>query len=152
MESLAFNIVARIDDLIYVDELSRQSDSLSSTPKVSIIAQKKVGLPYSVSISGTPYGTAFTTPSFSPAPAPSPAKGERTPFLSCNNSKAPRRGLGVKRVLTNYLGGDVRVKSCGNLFEGLGSISNKNAEVMITSRSNPEGGPEQRIIESSAWK
>jgi hypothetical protein len=149
LESLAFNIVARIDDLIYVDELTRQSDSLSSTPKVSIIAQKKVGIPYSVSISGTPYGTAFTTPSFSPAPVSSPAKGERTPFLSFNNSKPPRRGLGVKRVLTNYLGGEVRVKNCSNLFEGLGSISNKNAEV-ITSRSSLEGS--ERHMESSAWK
>lgn len=155
LESLAFNIVARIDDLLYVDELTRHSDSLLSTPKVKMVTQKKAGIPYSVSISGTPYGTAFTTPSFSPAPVPSPSKVERTPFLSSNNNnnntKPPRRGLGVKRVLTNYLGGgDARVKSCGNIFETLGSVSNKNAEVMITSGSNQ--GDQERHIESSAWK
>lgn len=149
MESLAFNIVARIDDLLYVDELTKQSDSLLSTPKVTKITQKKGGIPYSVSISGTPYGTAFTTPSFSPAPmpVPSPSKVERTPFLSNNNNNAKptRRGLGVKRVLTNYLGGDARVKSCGNIFETLSSVSNKNGEVItFGSDSNSES--------SSAWK
>lgn len=141
--------MARIDDLLYVDELTKQSDSLLSTPKVSKITQKKGGIPYSVSISGTPYGTAFTTPSFSPAPVavPSPSKVERTPFLSRNNNaKPPRRGLGVKRVLTNYLGGDARVKSCGNIFETLSSVSNKNGEVMIASATD------SNIEESSAWK
>lgn len=149
--------MARIDDLLYVDELTKQSDSLLSTPKVSKITQKKGGIPYSVSISGTtPYGgTAFTTPSFSPAPVavPSPSKVERTPFLSSNNNaKPPRRGLGVKRVLTNYLGGggggDARVKSCGNIFETtLSSVSNKNGQVMIASASD-----NNNIQSSSAWK
>ncbi|CAL5363716.1 hypothetical protein CsSME_00000880 [Camellia sinensis var. sinensis] len=131
LESLAFNIVARIDDLLYVDDLTRHSDKLGSVPTVSVIAQKRVSVSHSVPGSGTPYRTAFTTPKFSPAPLISPARGEITPFLSGNNNnnKPPRRGFGVKRALTNYLGGDAKVKNCGNPTEGLGLVPNKHAQV-----------------------
>ncbi|KAL2525800.1 Rop guanine nucleotide exchange factor 5 [Abeliophyllum distichum] len=128
LESLAFNIVARIDDLLYVDDLTKQSDKLSSVPKVSVIAHKRVSIPYSVPVSGTPYRSAFATPNFSPAPLISPARGERTPFLSGNCNKPPRRGLGVKRVLTNYLGGDAKVKSSGSTLEATSSTSNRSSE------------------------
>ncbi|KAL0401281.1 UNVERIFIED_CONTAM: Rop guanine nucleotide exchange factor 5 [Sesamum latifolium] len=111
LESLAFNILARIEDLLYVDDINKQSDKLSSVP-----------------VSGTPYRTAQTTPNFSPAPLRSPAKAERTPFLGSNSNKLPRRGLGVKRVLTNYLSGDAKVRTCSNILEGLGSISNRITE------------------------
>ncbi|KHG21721.1 Rop guanine nucleotide exchange factor 1 -like protein [Gossypium arboreum] len=120
LESLAYNIVARIDDLIYVDDLTKYSENLSSVPTtVSLITYKKVPV---VPVSSTPYKTAITRPSFSPAaPLISPAGGERTPFLkenrnnnNNNNSKPHRRGIGVKRVLTNYLGVDPRAKVCGN--------------------------------------
>ncbi|CAK9135683.1 unnamed protein product [Ilex paraguariensis] len=124
LESLAFNIVARIDDLLYVDDLTRQSDKLEPVPTVSVISHKKVSIPYSVSVSGTPY----KTPNFSPASLVSPARGERTPFLRGNSNKPPRLGFGVKRVLTNYLGGETKAKNCGNSLEGSRSISNRNAE------------------------
>uniref|UniRef100_A0A2N9J8L5 PRONE domain-containing protein n=1 Tax=Fagus sylvatica TaxID=28930 RepID=A0A2N9J8L5_FAGSY len=104
LESLAFNIVARIDDLLYVDDLTKHSDRLSSTPTVSVISHKTVSIPYSVSVSSTPYKTTFSTPSFSPMPLISPTRGERTPFLINNNNnnnnnhiKPHRRQLGVKR-------------------------------------------------------
>ncbi|KAJ8535450.1 hypothetical protein K7X08_023170 [Anisodus acutangulus] len=104
LESLAFNIVARIDDLLYVDDLTRQSDKLST------IAHKKV--------SGTPY----RTPNISPVPLISPARGERTPFLTANTNKLARRGFGVKRALSNYLGCEAKTafasisnKSCDNI-------------------------------------
>ncbi|CAA3022353.1 rop guanine nucleotide exchange factor 5-like [Olea europaea var. sylvestris] len=137
LESLAFNIVARIDDLLYVDDLTKKSDNLSSVTKVSVIAQKRVSIPSAVPVSGTPYRSAFATPSFSPAPLISPSRGERTPFLSGNCNKPPRRGLGVKRVLTNYLGGDTKVKSSGSILEGTGSTSNRCNEG--TSCLNIEG-------------
>ncbi|XP_060189302.1 rop guanine nucleotide exchange factor 5-like [Lycium barbarum] len=99
LESLAFNIVARIDDLLYVDDLTRQSDKLSA------IAHKKV--------SATPY----RTPNFSPVPLISPARGERTPFLTANTSnKLARRGIGVKRVLSNYLGCEAKTKNSLEAF------------------------------------
>ncbi|KAJ9175799.1 hypothetical protein P3X46_014314 [Hevea brasiliensis] len=130
LESLAFNIVARIDDLLYVDDLTKHSDKLS-VPTVSVIAHKKVSIPYSVPVSGTPYKT-FSTPSFSPAPLISPARGERTPFLhnittSNNSNKPPRRGFGVKRVLTNYLGVDTKPKICVNSTEAT-TCPNPNTE------------------------
>lgn len=128
LESLAYSIVARIDDLLYVDDLTKHSDKLSPVPTVSVIAHKKVSIPYSVSVSGTPYKTTFSTPGFSPASLVSPARGERerTPFLSSKNNidKPHRHGLGVKRVLTNYLGVDARPRICGNPADSSSSASN----------------------------
>ncbi|PSR93155.1 Rop guanine nucleotide exchange factor like [Actinidia chinensis var. chinensis] len=142
LESLAFNIVARIDDLLYVDDLTTHSDKFSSVPRVSVIANKRAPAPHSVPVLGTPYKTAFATPSFSPAPLVSPARGERTPFLiNGNSNRPPRRGLGVKRVLTNYLGGEAKVKNCGNPTEGrldLVSIKHDEARTSHTDREDSE--------------
>ncbi|KAJ0101169.1 hypothetical protein Patl1_06484 [Pistacia atlantica] len=130
LESLAFNIVARIDDLIYVDDLNKNSDKLSSVTTVSVISHKKVTIPFgNVPASGTPYKATFNTPSFSPAPLISPARGERTPFLvNNNNNKANRRGFGVKRVLSNYLGVDTKAKICGNPTEEISSVATNGYE------------------------
>uniref|UniRef100_A0A2P2L2D2 PRONE domain-containing protein n=1 Tax=Rhizophora mucronata TaxID=61149 RepID=A0A2P2L2D2_RHIMU len=132
LESLAFNIMARIDDLFYVDDMTKQTDKLSSVATVNVIAHKKASIPYSVPVSGTPYRTTFSTPSFSPARLITPARGERTPFLSNtvaatnNNNKCHRRGFGVKRVLTNYLGVDTKGKICGNAIDRSCPVSNTN--------------------------
>uniref|UniRef100_A0A2N9GS41 PRONE domain-containing protein n=1 Tax=Fagus sylvatica TaxID=28930 RepID=A0A2N9GS41_FAGSY len=133
LESLAFNIVARIDDLLYVDDLTKHSDRLSSTPTVSVISHKTVSIPYSVSVSSTPYKTTFSTPSFSPMPLISPTRGERTPFLINNNNnnnnnhiKPHRRQLGVKGVLTNYLGVDTKARICGNPSAALAVTPNQS--------------------------
>ena len=39
-ECLASNIVAHIDDVIYVDDLTKHSDPISSLPKVSVISHE----------------------------------------------------------------------------------------------------------------
>ena len=104
LESMAFNIVARIDDLLYVDDLTKHSDRFSLVPAVSVIDQHKVSKPISVPVSGTPRLIG-------------PASGERTPFLIDDNNnmiKHHRRGFGVKRVLSNYLGVDTKAKVCSN--------------------------------------
>lgn len=135
--------MARIDDLLYVDDLSKQSEKLSSVPKVSVISHKKVAIPYSVPVSSTPYKTA-STPSYSPAPLISPARGERTPFLHNNinnNGKPHRRGFGVKRVLTNYLGVDSKPKICGNATDG--SASNPSTHGTETSGHRKESAGHQ---------
>ncbi|KAF2288610.1 hypothetical protein GH714_009094 [Hevea brasiliensis] len=120
LESLAFNVVARMDDLLYVDDLShltKHADQFSSISKVSVIAPKSVSIPYSVPVSGSPYKTAYATPSFSPGHLVSPAKGDRSPFMT--SSKIPQqRGLGVKKVLTDYLSIDRNSKDCHNPAEG----------------------------------
>ncbi|KAI3956256.1 hypothetical protein MKW92_019656 [Papaver armeniacum] len=115
LESLAFNIVARIDDVLYVDDLSKNSDQLSSVPTISVIAHKRVSIPYSSSApvsNTTPYATAYTTPSFSPAPMVSPANGG-----VLNSIKPHHRGFGVKKVLTDYLGVETKTKNAGNLAD-----------------------------------
>lgn len=151
LESLAFNIVARIEDLLYVDDITKQSDKLSSSlPKVSLISHRKISVPFAVPLSGTPYRTASATPDFSPSKLISPARGERIPFLGGGNcNKPPRRGLGVKRALTNYLGGDAKMKNCGNILESLGSISNRITEGTASSISRLSvEGKEQSSVQN----
>ncbi|GMH15378.1 hypothetical protein Nepgr_017219 [Nepenthes gracilis] len=155
LESLAYNIVARIDDVLYVDDLTKCSGKLSSVPTVSVITHKKVSLPYSAHISSTPYKTACATPSFSPAPPiVTPARGERTPFLSCD--KPPRRGLGVRRVLTNYLANEARMKNCGGNQtagpgSGSGSISKSNVASPSSQRDTENIDP-QRVSTAQKQK
>ncbi|KAJ0966910.1 hypothetical protein J5N97_023827 [Dioscorea zingiberensis] len=69
MESLAFNIIARIDDLIYVDDATRKS---AATESVSLFnpgglgglpIQKRIS-PSPFSIHNTPYASPFATPTF----------------------------------------------------------------------------------------
>ncbi|KAL8161894.1 hypothetical protein V2J09_013383 [Rumex salicifolius] len=98
LESLAFNIVARIDDVLYVDDLTKCStDKLSSNgPTVSVITHKKVS-----------DAMRSSSSSATPAAAASSAKQDMTmtPLVSLasrENGKPPRRH-GVRRVLTNYL-------------------------------------------------
>lgn len=123
LESLAYNIVARIDDLLYVDNLSKQSEN--RTLRVSTSSHKRVSV--SSTTSGSPYRPSFGTPKFSPGPPlVSPARGDRTPFLTSNgkSNKTPSRGCGVRRALSSYLGGETRVRS----LEGPG-LSTKNTDI-----------------------
>ncbi|XAR68887.1 hypothetical protein NMG60_11000291 [Bertholletia excelsa] len=125
LESLAFNIVARIDDLLYVDDLTKHSEQYTSISKVGMIAHKNVGISYPVPISSTPYKTAFTTPSFSPGQLISPMRGEQPP-----------RGVGVKKVLTDYLTIDGRGKDCtSSKVERSGSFSAKDCTSSKVERS-----------------
>jgi hypothetical protein len=80
LESLASNIIARIDDLLNVDELCKQSaaDHRPADAKITSFGKSnnciKAMAPYQVvPASGTPYETAYTTPScFSPPQLSSP--------------------------------------------------------------------------------
>ncbi|KAI3782686.1 hypothetical protein L2E82_12740 [Cichorium intybus] len=67
LESLAFNITARIDDLLYVDDLARHSDKFSSISNREIVSKTIIGKPYTLHTVTTPYRTTFTTPSLSPS-------------------------------------------------------------------------------------
>ncbi|GMI96470.1 hypothetical protein HRI_003316300 [Hibiscus trionum] len=131
LESLAFNIVARIDDVLYVDDLTKHSDQFSLLSSIGIIGQKSLSVPYSVPFSSTPYRTAFSTPNFSPAPLATPAKGDRSPFLS--SSKVPQCGMSVTKVLTDYLSIDLKPKEySSNLNKGTESGSTAAQETSVS--------------------
>nr|XP_029120709.1 rop guanine nucleotide exchange factor 7 isoform X1 [Elaeis guineensis] len=125
LESLAYNIVARVDDLLCVDDLTKHSDQFSSIRTVGVTSHKKVPVSCSVPVSGTPYKTAYTTPSFLPTPLLSPVRGERSPLIS---RKSHNRGYSVKKVLTNYLGAEVKGKDTSNRVEVSTPISGMNLE------------------------
>ncbi|KAK6126111.1 hypothetical protein DH2020_040225 [Rehmannia glutinosa] len=106
LESLAFNIVARVDDLLYVDDLSKHSDQLVSISKVGVLNQKSTGIP--LPFPSSPYKTAFSTPSYSPLLLISPANGNRLPYIE--SSKHSLHGFGLKRIFTDYLSVDGKGK------------------------------------------
>jgi hypothetical protein len=98
LESLASNIIARIDDLLYVDELSKQTDQLPSSAKVAC-KNNNAPLPaYPVPVSGT----AYATPSFSPAQLSSPSKIGRALLVDrrAHHGRASKRSL-----LADHAGG-----------------------------------------------
>jgi hypothetical protein len=83
LESLASNIIARIDDLLNVDEMCKQSSADhrpiggADANKITSCGKsnnciKAAMVPYQVlPASGTPYETAYTTPSCFSPPQPS---------------------------------------------------------------------------------
>ncbi|XP_057523757.1 rop guanine nucleotide exchange factor 5-like isoform X2 [Amaranthus tricolor] len=144
LESLSFNIVARIDDLLYVDDLTKHTDKLSNVPIVNVLSHKKVSIPRSVPSSCTPYGSTINTPSLSPAPMVSPARGlDRTPIVNREICKPSKRGLGVKRVLTNYLGGELKSKSSPNQIEAAPPASIKS--IIGSSHDDTENVDPQKV-------
>ena len=103
--------MARIDDLVYVDDLTKNSDQFMSTPKAGVIAHKSIGIPYPVPLSSTQYQTGFATPGFSGALLVSP----RSKLLPCR--------FGVKKALTDFLAIDTRGKKCSHKVERSNSSS-----------------------------
>lgn len=147
LENLAYNIVARVDDLLYVDDLTRQCDKLSSASKASVITRKRVTIQYPLSASGTPFKSVCTTPKFSPAQVVnSPAKAEKTPSRDGNNSsRVTHRGFGVRKVLSNYLGCDANVNSCASDQQGSYSFARKSVEVPASSKHKENSEPQYEL-------
>ncbi|GJN17161.1 hypothetical protein PR202_gb04209 [Eleusine coracana subsp. coracana] len=79
LESLASNIVTRIDDLLNIDELNRHAEQFSSPgdQDCKIACSQTLVPSFPVPASGTPFVTAYATPSFTPAQVLSPAKKEK---------------------------------------------------------------------------
>ncbi|XP_023540059.1 rop guanine nucleotide exchange factor 7-like [Cucurbita pepo subsp. pepo] len=67
LESLAFNIVARIDDLVYVDDLTKHSDQIPGISQLGVSGRIQFPVPFSSS--------PFTKPSFSAVDLVTLAKG-----------------------------------------------------------------------------
>ncbi|XP_011628933.1 rop guanine nucleotide exchange factor 1 [Amborella trichopoda] len=98
LESLAFNIVARIDDLIYVDDAIKRSAVATVSPmarvgKGGVPVQKKIS-PSPFSLQNTPYASPFATPTFcSSTPViGSPTRGPRSPSTGGNGRPNQCRG------------------------------------------------------------
>ncbi|PKA46147.1 Rop guanine nucleotide exchange factor 1 [Apostasia shenzhenica] len=87
-ESLAFNIMARIDDLIFVDDATKKCivaedvNLFNRGGHGGLPIQKKIS-PSPFSIQNTPYASPFATPSFSSSTpvAGSPRRGQPQPSL-----------------------------------------------------------------------
>ncbi|XP_057801308.1 rop guanine nucleotide exchange factor 7-like [Salvia miltiorrhiza] len=121
LESLAFNIVARIDDLLYVDDLSKHSDQVVPFSKVGTIS--------------SPYRTALSTPSFTPLQMVSSARGDRSPYIE--SSKHHLHGFGFKRILTDYVSVDGKGKILSRNI--MGSFSSTTASPSLESCSTSKG-------------
>ncbi|KAM3325568.1 rop guanine nucleotide exchange factor 7 [Capsicum chacoense] len=134
LESLAFNIMARIDDLMYVDNLTKHSDQFVPISKVGIISHKTIGTPISVHVSGSMIKAPFTTP-ISDSQHISQAKGDRSQFL--DNSKNSQFGFGVKKMLTDYWTVDSKGKDINNELKRSDSFSSTTQEVSTTASVSP---------------
>ncbi|KAE9620260.1 hypothetical protein Lal_00019448 [Lupinus albus] len=94
MESLAFNIIARIDDVLYVDDTVKRCSAAESISLFSrggfggMPIQKRMS-PSPFSIQHTPYASPFATPSFcSSSPITgSPCSPQITPTVKWNGRK-----------------------------------------------------------------
>uniref|UniRef100_A0A1J3C8V6 Rop guanine nucleotide exchange factor 1 n=1 Tax=Noccaea caerulescens TaxID=107243 RepID=A0A1J3C8V6_NOCCA len=67
MESMAFNVTARIDDVLYVDDAMRRSVSATVTESLSLFSISGANAPKPFSVQGSPYASPFATPSLSVA-------------------------------------------------------------------------------------
>ena len=88
MESLAFNIMARIDDVMFVDDATKRSECLSTFKRGGLGGrpiQKRMS-PSPFSIQHTPYSSPFATPTFcsSPILIRSPNRAPTTPINDVN--------------------------------------------------------------------
>lgn len=77
MESLAFNIMARVDDVLYADDSIRQSAAEVSKPFMSVRPVQKPMSPSPFSIQQTPYASPLTSPKFGSS-TPTSESPERT--------------------------------------------------------------------------
>ncbi|XP_066394745.1 rop guanine nucleotide exchange factor 1-like [Miscanthus floridulus] len=88
LESLAFNIIARIDDVIYVDDATKKSAAAESVSifnrGTGVPVQKRIS-PSPFSIQNTPYASPFATPTFCSSTPVTGSPGRVQPLLNKNN-------------------------------------------------------------------
>lgn len=109
LESLASNIVTRIDDLLNIDELNRHAEHFSPPGDADCkIACSQAMVPsFPVPASGTPFVTAYATPSFTPAQILSPAKKEKMSLTPGRRSQHSRVA-GTKKAIPDNAGPEVK--------------------------------------------
>lgn len=92
MECLAFNVMARIDDVLYVDDSTKQciaaeSMSLFSRGGLGGLPKQKPMSPSPFSIQHTPYSSPFATPTFCSSPPGGRSPGKPTQYSDKNGLK-----------------------------------------------------------------
>ncbi|CAN8279478.1 unnamed protein product [Cochlearia groenlandica] len=130
LESLAYSIGVRIEEVLYMDDITKDVSCSDNKNNLRLLSndhqeannvvsggsqRKRLSVPslLSVSFSGTSSSTPYrsqsfsaSTPSYSPMPLISPVSsnggGERASFLSRRNIRE-RCGFGPKKVLAHYL-------------------------------------------------
>lgn len=110
LESLASNIVTRIDDLLNIDELNEHAEHFAAIGDADckIAVSQTAAVPsFPVPASSTPFMTAYTTPSFSPAQLASPSKKEKTSLTPGRRSQHSR-GAGTKKGLMDRVGTEIK--------------------------------------------
>ncbi|MCO5610374.1 hypothetical protein L7F22_064610 [Adiantum nelumboides] len=93
MESLAFNIISRIEDVLYVDDLARRSLPPAPPAVKTRIPSQRRGYSLNLSVH-TPYVTPFTTPSVSPTSSPSPRRTPNSPFQPGHDAQSMSEFMG----------------------------------------------------------
>jgi len=145
LESLAFNLVARIDDVLYVDDLTKHSDQISSLSKVGVVTHKQsMPVPYSVPVPSTPYKSAFGTPALSPSHS-SPSKGGRS--LLNNDNSLPQRGSGAKKSLTDFLSIEPKGRDSDSSIENRLDEEVPTCETDVESSDCAEGSASPSILD-----
>uniref|UniRef100_A0A0E0M422 PRONE domain-containing protein n=1 Tax=Oryza punctata TaxID=4537 RepID=A0A0E0M422_ORYPU len=102
LESLAFNIIARIDDVIYVDDATKKSAAAESVSifnrGIGVPVQKRIS-PSPFSIQHTPYASPFATPTFCSSTPVTGSPGRVQPPLNKNNLPA-KQELKVEKLFS----------------------------------------------------
>ncbi|KAL8109719.1 rop guanine nucleotide exchange factor 1-like [Apium graveolens] len=116
MESLAFNIMARIDDVLYVDETAKicsAAELMSFLSRESLVnAVQKLMLPSPFSIGNTPYTSPFTTPTNCSSP---PIAG------SPGRVRMPVHNIGFKNVPNHKV--EIPIPDLEKLWSIAGNLS-----------------------------
>lgn len=133
LESLAHNIIARIDDVLYANDLVKRS--LGPQPSM---AREDRSLSRRLSFSGrrtrhngstrfTALSTAYATPSISPSCSPTMSPRPTTPTSPLEGVKAPILTPGLGKALSDYM--------CRHIPEG-GSL----LELEVPQKFSLDGG------------
>ena len=104
LESLAFNIIARIDDVLYADDLVKKSMALPPAPPSRATNQlKRPNVTHNVQTTtmATPCTTPFISPNTSPIPSPLQHQIPNSPMDNGDNY-AVIRGPNFNHILSDW--------------------------------------------------
>lgn len=144
MESLAVDILVRIDDLLYMDDLTNQFLPIT---RVGVTAHESISIPYLQPVSSTPIETAVTTSGVSQGQQVIPAKAETSPFFK--PSKLLLRGLSKRKPSTDFRNTERKGKDNESHIEGSELTSKATGEAMDFLSTETKGKDNNSPMEGS---